>query len=389
MNRRHFLAASTAAALSAAALKPVGAQKRYRACVIGNSDEGGYGHSLHRMWGLRDDVEVVGLSDPNPEGRAKHAEESKAQRTYADYREMLEKEAPDLVAIGPRCTNRHAEYHLACCAVGAHGILEKPLSVDLAEADAMIAAADAKSLRWALAFNFRASPLVQHCRRLVMEEGLIGELLEIRCRGKEDHRAGAEDLIVMGVHCFDMMCDFLGPAQRCSAQLYDEGRPSTRDDLREATEPLGPIVGRRVHAMYGFANGVTGYFSSMANKDGNRGQWGVDLIGSKGVITMRMNAIPEVYWLADGSLAPGGKDAEWKTLPGAPKIAPGGSPVWHYQPIVDDLIASIEEKREPAVSFKDGRNATEMIQATFESHVTSTTVSLPLERREHPLKRWT
>ena len=52
---------------------------------------------------------------------------------YRDYREMLEKEKPDLVAIGPRNTVRHKEYILACAAAGAHGYLEKPVAVDCAE----------------------------------------------------------------------------------------------------------------------------------------------------------------------------------------------------------------------------------------------------------------
>ena len=386
MKRREFMAA--AAGVVAAAGSAGAQSKRYRACVIGDSKVGGYGHSLHRMWGLREDVEVVGLADPEPKGRAKHAKECGAARTYADYREMLDKEQPDFVAIGPRCTINHREYLLACCEVGAHGILEKPLCADLADADAMVSAAEAKQLRWSLAFNFRASPVVRHARKMIMEEGLVGEVLEIRCRGKEDHRAGAEDLIVLGVHCFDMMTYFLGDPEWASSRIYHEGKLAGPGDVREATEPLGPIVGDTVHAMYGFAGGVMGYFDSQKNAEGNRGQWGMNVYGTKGVVTIRMSAVPDIYWLAEGSLAPGGKDAAWKRLPNAPRLNPGDSPVWYYQPIIDDLVAAVEEGRPTAYDLRRGRAATAMIQAAFASHVRGRVVEWPIVERTHALRGW-
>ena len=73
---------------------------------------------------------MAGLADPDESGRMKHAEDAGAARTYADYREMLGKEKPDLVSIGPRWTVRHKEYLLACTEIGAHGYLEKPIAVD-------------------------------------------------------------------------------------------------------------------------------------------------------------------------------------------------------------------------------------------------------------------
>jgi hypothetical protein len=57
-------------------------------------------------------------------------------------------------------------------------------------------------------------------------------------------------------------------------------------------------------------------------------------------------------------------------------------------PLIDDLIAAIEEDREPAVSLKSGRDAHEMIQSTFDAYVQGKRVALPLQERTHPLKRW-
>ena len=104
------------------------ANQKLRVCVIGDTKHGGYGHHLWAVWSLRDDAEIVAVADPNDKGRNLHMEKTKAKRGYADYREMLSKEKPDIVTIGPRWTINHREYLLACAEAGAHGFIEKPLA---------------------------------------------------------------------------------------------------------------------------------------------------------------------------------------------------------------------------------------------------------------------
>lgn len=222
LNRRNFMAVSAATA----AATTVGAQskRKYKACIIGDSKQGQYGHSMEHAFALRDDVATVAVADPVESERVKYAKIVGAERHYADYREMLEKERPDLVSIGPRCTIKHEEYLLACAAIGAHGFIEKPFCDDLASGDRMVAATQAKNLKWAIAFIFRGMPEVRHAWRMVHEEGLIGTVLEARGRGKEDHRAGGEDLIVLGAHVLDLMCYFMGGAPLwCSADVTVDG----------------------------------------------------------------------------------------------------------------------------------------------------------------------
>jgi len=390
LNRREFLASTTAMATAAAAAPEAHAQggRTYKACIIGDSQHGGYGHYLHLAFALRDDVTVVGLADSDEAGRTQRAAQSGAQRTYADYREMLEKEGPDLVAIGPRWSVNHKDYLLACAEAGAHGLIEKPLSVDLEEADAMVDAIEARNLKWAIAFNARATPIVTHLKKLLRNDGLIGTILDARGRGKEDRRAGGEDLIVLGAHVFDMMAYLMdAPPQWCFADVTHGGRAAAPGDVHDPTEPLGPIVGDRIHATYGFGAGAIGRFDTMKNPDGNGGRFGLDLYGSRGIVTVRIDAVPTVYWLDEPSWAPGGRDAAWKPLPGVPDFAVNDHRE-RNKPIVDDLMAAIQEDRKPAISLQDGRVAQEMIQAVFESCVQGARVPMPLEHRSHPLKRW-
>lgn len=392
MNRRHFLAQTAAAAVltAGAAQGPAReSSKRYRACVIGDSGRGRYGHDLHLVWTLRDDVDVVALADPDESGRAEHARQAGAERLYADYREMLDKERPDLVAIGPRWTIHHKEYLLACAEAGAHGIIEKPLTPDLAEADEVLAAMDAKNLKWSIAFNFRASREIAHARKMLFEEKLIGDILEVRARGKEDRRSGGEDLVVLGIHLFDTMIHFLGRPTGCAARILVDGRPATAVDVREATESLGPIVGDTIHAMFEFPGGIPGYFASVKNTENFPGRWGINVYGTQGIATMRMGPVPQVAYIEEPSWAPAGKDSVWKRLPDSPNVeAREPAKVAHYAPIIDDLINAIAEDRQPAVSLRDGLNATEMIQAVFEAPLHGGRVAMPLEQRTHPLLRW-
>lgn len=391
LNRREFIAASSAIAAAATARAATG--RKYKACIIGDTRQGGYGHAIEYAFAMRDDVATVALADPDEAGRAQRAQAVGVERTYADYREMLEKERPDLVAVGPRWTVNHRDYLLACAEVGAHGFIEKPFCDDLAHGDEMVAAVDAKNLKWAIAYNFRGMPLVQHAWKLVCEEGLIGTVLEARGRGKEDHRAGGEDLIVLGAHVLDMMRFFMGGSPAwCAADVTVEGRAAGPADVREATEPLGPIAGDRVHAMYGFQGGSVGYFDSMKNPDGNGGRFGIDIYGSRGVVSIRVSRGDDavrVFWFDDSSWAPGADGAvHWKPLPDAPVVEIRDLQRERNRIVTDDLIAAIEEDRRPAFSVHDGLASWEMTQAVFESCVRGGRVTLPLEDRTHPLKRW-
>jgi len=377
------LAAQT---LAKAQTDPAAAPK-LRACVIGDGKQGVYGHSMHLAFATRDDVEVAGLADPVEETRAKAAASSKAQRTYADYREMLEKEKPDLVVVGPRWTIHHKEYLLAAAAVGAHGFMEKPVSHDLAEADDMVRAIEEKNLKWAVAYNFRASAQLAHARRMIMEEGIIGDVLEIRGRGKEDERAGGEDLIVLGTHSFDAMRYFLGNPLWCESDITVEGRAATKADVHEATEPVGPIMGDRIRAMFGFPNSIAGYFSTTKNTHGYGGRWGLDIMGSRGMVTIRINGGINIWLLRDPAWAPGGRDKVWEPLPDMPVFEEKRPEIERNAPIVSDLIAAIKENRLPKVSLQDGRDSTEMIHAVYEAYLHGGRVAFPMKDRTHPLTR--
>jgi predicted dehydrogenase len=179
--------------------------KKYRVAVIGRTGKGDYGHGIDTVWLALDNVEIVAVADENEAGRARAAQRLKAPQAYADYRQMLEKERPAIVSICPRWVDAHRDMVVACAEAGASIFLEKPLCRTLEEADQMVAACERHHVKLAIAHQTRYSPRLDQVQRL-LAEGRLGDLLEMRGRGKEDaQRGGGEDLMVLGTHVMEIM----------------------------------------------------------------------------------------------------------------------------------------------------------------------------------------
>ena len=82
-------------------------QKKYRVAVIGHTGKGNYGHGIDTVWLELDNVEIAAVSDPDEAGRTTAKKRLSVEKTYADYRMMLEKEKPDIVAVCPRWLDQH------------------------------------------------------------------------------------------------------------------------------------------------------------------------------------------------------------------------------------------------------------------------------------------
>ena len=227
MRRREFMtnAAFGAAAFALAPAYPVGANGgTYRVAVIGRTGRGDYGHGLDIVWNDIDRAEIVAVADDNAKGLAAAAKRLGVSRTYTDYRKMLQTERPQIVSVAPRWLDCHRDMVVACAEFGCHVFLEKPICQTLEQADEMIAAMERRNLKLAIAHQTRYSPAIKHARQAI-SDGLLGDIVELRGRGKEDRRGGGEDLMVLGTHVMALMRLCAGDAQWCFGQGTQEGRP--------------------------------------------------------------------------------------------------------------------------------------------------------------------
>lgn len=340
------------------------------------------------IYAQRANVEVVAVADPSVEGRQRAAGRTGAQRHYADYNEMLRKEKPDLVSVAPRWTDQRHAMALAAVRVGAHLFMEKPITRTLAEADELLSAAGRAGLKTAVAHQMHLSPNILFLKEQ-LDAGLIGDLLEIRAHGKQDHRAGGEDLIVLGVHLFDLMRLFAGDPQWCSARVLQHGRTVTLQDARAATEDIGPVIGDAILAQFAFGNGVNAMFTSR-RQNPTAGPWGLELIGSRGAVRILADIFPRIYKRNDGNLSDAGLAVRWQPVPGDPTsdwTSNEKSVSRANQRLVDDWLDAIETNRAPACSGADGMRALEMAHAVFAAGLSGDRVKLPLVNREHPLAK--
>ena len=386
--RRHVLSVAAGSVLLPLAGRARAADApSLRAAIIGHTGRGDYGHGLDVCFTDLPGVEVVAVADPVEAGRAKAAAKAKAARQYADYREMLATEKPDLVSVAPRWSERHRDLALAAIVAGAHVFMEKPITVTLAEADEIVAAADRANRRVAVAHQMRIGPSVAYLKKRV-DEGLIGDLLELRAFGKQDARAGGEDLLVLGIHLFDMMRLFAGDPRACTARVTHQGRDITRADARAVKEQIGPVAGDEVTAQFAFDGGVNGTFTSRGRMAGRTGHWGIELVGSKGSARILADIWPRVFvmpqpaaWGADG------RQEAWVPLDGDPGRAANvdtGTGAANRR-VVEDLIAAARENREPACGARNARWAVEMVMGVYRAALERRRVAFPLADRGHPL----
>src|SRR5262245_19934909 len=214
----------------------------YRVGIIGRTGKGNYGHGLDTVWAELPNVEVVAVADDDATGLAEAAQRTRAKQSYADYRMMLDKEKPDIVAVAPRWLDAHRDMVVAVAERGCHMFLEKPLCRTLEEADEMVAACERHHVKLAIAHQTRYSPRMARAKEAI-DHGRIGDVLELRGRGKEDSRAGGEDLMVLGTHIMDVIRLFAGDPKWCFARILQDVKPVTKSEVRLGNEGIGPLAG--------------------------------------------------------------------------------------------------------------------------------------------------
>jgi predicted dehydrogenase len=363
--------------------------KTYRVGIIGRTGKGNYGHDVDVAFTKLPNVEIVAVSDDDEQGRAAAQQRTGAKQVYVSYRQMLEREQLDVVAVCPRWIDGHHDMLLAAAEAGCHVYMEKPFCRTLAECDEVIHQFQMRHLNLGIAHVSQYSPVLDTVLALV-NAGEIGDVLELRGRGKEDHRGGGEDLWVLGSHIFGMMRSFGGGnAMRCTATVTQGGRAIQRSDVQEGAEGIGPLAGDHVQSQFQFPKGLSGYFASRRGVAGKPTRFALQVFGSKGVIDMESGYLAPAHILRDGSWSPARSGKSWETVTsngiGKPETRMDGTYEGGHIAGIKDLLASIEEQRPTRCNAEDARSIIEMIAAVFESQRTGGTVEMPLKTRVNPL----
>jgi 1,5-anhydro-D-fructose reductase (1,5-anhydro-D-mannitol-forming) len=147
-----------------------------------------------------------------------------AAKSYDSYDAMLDDPAVDVVFISSP-NGLHAEQTLQALEAGKHVLVEKPVALTVADAEAMAASAKSHGLKLGCGFHLRHHPVNIEIKRLI-EEGEAGDVILAQaqfCYGAFGHptisregwkmdpaMAGAGSIMGLGVHCIDLLCWLVG-----------------------------------------------------------------------------------------------------------------------------------------------------------------------------------
>ncbi|MDA1275922.1 MAG: Gfo/Idh/MocA family oxidoreductase [Verrucomicrobia bacterium] len=183
MNRRKFLKTGIGGIASLAALR-TGAlaaegEKPLRVGLIGC---GWYGKTdLFHLIQVAP-VEVVGLCDVDSRARDQAAELVAGRQTskkrppvYGDYRRLLAEQRPEIALIGTP-DHWHCLPMIEACKAGADVYVQKPISYDVVEGQAMVAAARKYGRTVQVGLERRSTPHLLEARDRFIRSGLLGKI---------------------------------------------------------------------------------------------------------------------------------------------------------------------------------------------------------------------
>lgn len=298
---------------------------------------------------------------------------------FTDYVAMIEAMRPDVVVI---CTPHpsHPLIALDAFAHGAHVLTEKPIAIQVADADRMIAAADAAGRVLAVNFQQRFRPVIERAARFIAE-GELGELMRIQVseswyrtaayykqapwRGTWRGEGGAI-LMNQAIHTLDLLCHLAG----LPAKVWGWTKTCLHAIECEDT----------AQAMLEFPNGAPGYFtSSTAEMTGDPHQR-ILVVGARGAVEIADSQIILTRFARDVREFAAYEPSPYATphtVRDALELAGDGG---GHLAVYRDLEAAIAEGRQPRVNGREARLSLELANAITHSAHTGLPTTLPLDR---------
>ncbi|GAA0429269.1 Gfo/Idh/MocA family protein [Leifsonia naganoensis] len=323
------------------------------------------------------------------------------ERAETDWRRVIDDPDIDVVDI---CSpgSSHAEIAIAALDAGKHVLCEKPLANTVAEAEAMVAAAEraaARGVRSMVGFSYRRVPAIGFARRLV-SEGRLGTIRQVRALYLQDwltdedgpmtwrldkEQAGSGSLGDIGAHAIDLV-EHLTGSQLSSVSgtlaTFVEERPLLGETVglsgtasaergRVTVDDAAWFTARLVG---GAAAGAIGAFEATRYATGRKNALRIELSGSRGAIAFDLEAMNELQFY--DATAPAGEQGFTRiivTEPEHPYMAnwwPTGHAIGYehaFSHEVVDLVTAIARGTDPEPSFADGLHIQRVLDAVERS----------------------
>ena len=319
-------------------------------------------------------AQIVAVASPTPGHAEGFAKKFGIANAFEDFRKMLEMDDLDMVVIGAP-NDLHRDVAVSAAAAGKHVVCEKPLCMNLAEADEMIDACDRAGVKLMYAEELCFAPKYVRLKQL-LDSGALGEPVLIKQSEKHDgphaphfwdvQRSGGGVTMDMGCHAIEFFRWMLGRPRILS--IYAQMGTYVHRDKTEGEDNSILILE--------FENGTVALAEESWTKLGGMDDR-AEVHGSEGVAyadLLHGNSI-ETYSATgyDYAVEKAGSTKGWSFT-----IYEEG---WNYgfPQEMEHFVDCVLHDKEPLVTGRDGRVVLEALFAAYESARTGLKIELPFQ----------
>ena len=342
--------------------------KEIKMLKVGVVGCGGIGLKHSKAYQSHPNVELVCVCDIVKEKADARAEMLDVEAYYS-VKEMLEKEK-DLDAVGVITADHlHFEPTMEALEAGKHVLVEKPLALDIKEAEQMVAKAKEMGVELAIDYNRRYSAPYLLAKKYI-EDGTIGDVAYVMMKLSQGGPASSQKgpyylLFELETHAIDLMRHFGGEITHVSAQMATP----RKDEAREGE----PACYTSIAISVKFANESVGTLMASWDSSFNHPIELLEVCGRKGYFHVE-NIVEGInLYLHDEKSVKGWKPTIFET--GAltfDKIFEN-----RVHAFVDDILVG----RTPYPTGMDGLKALQVVEAAIKSFEEGTTVQLRVFRK--------
>jgi 2-alkyl-3-oxoalkanoate reductase len=314
-------------------------------------------------------VTICGVCDRDEQRARLVANAAGGVSIYSDLAELLERERPDAVHIlTPPAT--HAALAIQAMEAGCHVLVEKPMALSVAEADAMIATAKANSVKLSTCHNYLFKPSIVKARELV-KSGAIGTPVYVNgyygLSGEGNAYASAAGQshwawrLPGGVftnfipHLIYLQQEFMGSQAEVTGVALSQDQ-----NIDQETEMFASLQGEHTAGTLSVSMRTRPY-AKFIEIYGTKGIIRADMVSEVCVIN-RERKLPRLISKVTFNLEKavqllfGTAQSAFHVLTGRMKNMPD------LQVMTRELYAALEEGREPPITGEDGRRMVEMME---------------------------
>jgi predicted dehydrogenase len=329
------------------------------------------------------EAEVFAVASPTPGNAQKFARNHGLPHHFTDYKQLLAMPEISMVVVGVP-NDVHCQVALDAAAAGKHIVMEKPLCLNLAEADRMLAASRRAKVKLMYAEELCFAPKYVRLKQL-LDSGALGEPTLIKQSEKHDgphaphfwdvQRAGGGVTMDMGCHAIEFFRWMLGRPPIKS--VYAQMGTYVHKDKTEGDDNALIILE--------FANGVVCLAEESWTKQGGMDDR-AEVHGAKGVAYADLhhgNALQTYSSVGyDYSVEKGGSTLGWSFAVWEEE--------WNYgfPQEMAHFVDCVKHDKPPLVTAEDGRVVLQAVFAAYESARTGCKVQMPFvtdARKPHDL----